>query len=294
GDEVAYPVRSVSRSSPEFEHETYFVTSNGRTFLHQVASQTFQIDSDWARLFGYYVAEGSAKRGGSLVQFAFNARETSFVEDIQKISGISGSIAVKSNAMRLQLSGKWLNQLLDQFGHRSHTKKIPRWLMVAPAKLQSEFVKGYFRGDGTVHPDSFRASTVSQRLAYQMRDMLLRLGVISQVYKRLPRGIGKHATYEIRIAGQSLLEMSRILQTQHPFTISRVASYRRARLYQNWRGVKKRPGALANFAWFPITAIVTRHYSGLVYNLSVPRIETYALTLGMTVHNCTVDGNREK
>lgn len=142
-----------------------------------------KVDGEQARLLGYYVAEGGPSNGGLQTKFALNVDERntlaadimaicsrlgvdSYIYDEKTCAGISvftkgdlrfgaGEVGDVTRSRdggyynrgpgRSRALHAWLEGLA---GHGSHTKRLSAEVMRWPLRLKTEFVRGYFRGDG--------------------------------------------------------------------------------------------------------------------------------------------------
>lgn len=232
------------------------------------------------RLIGYYLAEGCLgnqyKEKYYSIRFSFNENEQNYIEDAQKLLETyfnkAGSIEYKGGEATITVSSVEAATFFSQFGHGAENKKIPHNFMIAPNKHIEQLLVGYYRGDGCQL--NGKASTVSRDLAYQIRMLYHRLGVLVGIYKRPPR-VGKIDGRKIQgKLPQYEIAISRGCQ-KTPFM---------------WN--KSRTGETKSYAWFdenyvyvPIRKIQTRIYRGFVFNLEISEDETYCAE-GILVHNC--------
>ncbi len=103
------------------------------------------------RLFGYYTAEGYARKE---VDFCFNINEELLTSDVQNIMentfGVRADfIGVRGNAVNIIYSSKPLAKFFSKHcGKDAHNKHIPSFLFQAPRNYFLEFLRGYAAGDG--------------------------------------------------------------------------------------------------------------------------------------------------
>jgi hypothetical protein len=154
--------------------------------------------------------------------------------------------------------------------------------MLLPPKKQAAILQGLWRGDGCIRDKDFCLVSNSQQLVYQVRDLLLRQGIIPSVQVRkasdLEAGnIGgrkiefRHNKYHVVVGGRGLEKMSEILDVPHPKLASRKH--------------------LSDHAWIrngqallPIRKIERIRYRGPVYNIAT-QTNTY-VAKNFIVHNC--------
>lgn len=157
------------------------------------------VDESLALLLGYYVAEGCGTgQDGRGVWFTFGKDEYAYHSDVKEALarlGLSVSEHPRGNALYLHVSCRPLAQLLRRmFGGHAREKSLPAWLACLPEPILVAFLRGLFNGDGhtCVRQDGKKVvvnlTTASLTLAYQVRLLLLRLGI--------PAGITRQRTVE--------------------------------------------------------------------------------------------------
>jgi len=239
-----------------------------------------KINNDLLRLFGYYLAEGSSSDCN--LKFAFNSKEIEYIEDvrgcIKSIFGLNSSLDlsnIENNGISVVVCSKVLAILFVKlFNKGSHNKNIKTFIMNLPVDKQIELLKGLFNGDGYISTKSGNRLgyvTVSQELALNIKDLLLRQGIIPSIRKSKYTN-RKTYRYDITISGEDANKLRKLFRLE---------------LVLN----KIKQGSLAwiddGYVWLPIYNIKKYDYEGLVYNLSVEDDESYCTT-NFAVHNCTL------
>ncbi|MDI6720971.1 MAG: FAD-dependent oxidoreductase, partial [Candidatus Aenigmarchaeota archaeon] len=272
------------------------LTDNGMVLPHKKTHTAkeivdiIEVTPDFVRLAGYYLAEGSASRHALI--FYFGSHENNYVEDVcclmESIFGLKpekkivegGSVCAVT--VYSKIAADFFKAL---FGKYSFEKNIPHWMTLLPYHKQKELVKGFWRGDGTMREKDFTAVTSSRKLAYQLRDILLRLGIIPSIHKRGMRSLNKkkhfiqgrdisfkHDKYHIVAGGQFIGKMSQILEQPHPFL------QKRARYKQHaWIN--------SDTVILPIREIKEVNYEGIVLSLAVEENNSF-VAKNFVVHNC--------
>ena len=152
------------------------------------AARYIDITEDFCKFLGLYVAEGSSS-DKSDVTFSFHKDESDLYEFIsnwyQKNINIfndymkpTAKDSNKDNSISLRLSGNYLSNLLTSLvGQGAHNKTFPMWVLDLPKKYRLAFVEGLVDGDGyrSKNRKVFRLRTVSRKLAYMFRELLLTL-----------------------------------------------------------------------------------------------------------------------
>lgn len=248
------------------------------------------INKDLMRLAGYYLSEGSIGARRHVVQFSFNKNEEAFANEVvyltKRVFETDATKSYINNLVEVKINSVVVAELFSQlFGHQSHLKKIPQIFMFLPECKTAELIKAFWRGDGDVDRDRFRFCTTSSVLAFQLKILFHRIGIIPTFRQVDTKKIkssfiknreirAKHDCYYLTIGGKSLKKISQILEYHHPFLNKRVNTYQYARL-------------TPNFIWMPIKSIEREPYKGTVFNLQT-RSGSYVLN-NMAVHNCTAD-----
>jgi acyl-coenzyme A synthetase/AMP-(fatty) acid ligase len=261
-----------------------------RKKLRKRVKDEIKITRQFMRLAGYYIAEGSLGARTKVVQFSFKKDEEKLANDVllllKSVFGVNGFELPINNLLEIRVNSAILAEVFESlFGRKSHLKKVPQWFLYLPAEKLKEFIKGFWRGDGDADRDRYRFCTTSPFLAYQLKLIFHRLGLIS-TFRRVTVGrireskIGervirpKHDCYYLTIGGRCLENLSKILNESRPFLDIRSGTYQYARLSPN-------------FIWIPIRSIQNVPYKGEVYNLETEG-GSYVLN-NMSVHNCTAD-----
>jgi hypothetical protein len=188
GDYVAYPrPQQHERAQGAVRHKAM-----GDYFLRYP-----KIDESLATFMGYYVAEGHANNNGT-IDFSFNVDGTGYAEEIRSVLeipiGQTSSIYVRpgTHGMSFKICCKPFAVLLrNLFGNHARTKHIPSWWIDLPDNVLVAFLRGLFNGDGA----AFRAGqrhritlrTASRNLAYQVRQILMKLGFVASIIEDKPQ-----------------------------------------------------------------------------------------------------------
>jgi DNA-binding transcriptional regulator WhiA len=118
------------------------------------------IDKDFCRLIGYYLAEGSVdkhkNRANSLgIVLTFGKHEEDYIEDvsnlIEKIFKIKPHTITQESTTKVYLGNSVIGHLFKKlFGTGSKNKKI-NTLLNLKKELQLEILKGWIRGANSAH-----------------------------------------------------------------------------------------------------------------------------------------------
>jgi|GEM_PF-790100 len=189
-----------------------------------------RLTPQFARLLGYYVAEGS---GGAVATFSFGTHEKEYIQDVvraaKKIFGRIPSLAhPHPSETQVKFGGKLAEIMFADIlgcGTGASRKQVPSIVFNMPNDLKMEFLRGYFRGDGNVHITSkgcrLWANTVSRKLASDLVLLLLQLGCFATIEQKKPAKQGHLKQYHVLIYNlESLKKLQSIAKDLEP-SISR-------------------------------------------------------------------------
>ncbi|MBI2133595.1 glycosyltransferase [Candidatus Woesearchaeota archaeon] len=238
-----------------------------------------KIDENFMRLAGYYLSEGCATSSKTNLIFSFHSNETEYQKDVlnlmENIFHAKGVIYIKGNGCRIYYSSQLLNLFFSSlFGKGAKNKHIPENLISAPRGHLIGLIKGLWRGDGTIHADKkgntiISYSTSSQILAEQLRDSLLRIGIISNISFQTRRE--RFNEFKIEISGKFKMPFCRLMGTK--------CSENKKRRSHNHYWIDDK------YLYSIIRKIKKEHYQGTVHNLEVNKEKSY-VTIQGAVHNC--------
>lgn len=236
-----------------------------------------RLNNETLRLFGYYLAEGNVGTNGQ-IEFAFHIKEKEYHKDVLKIMknefGLYGTLRKRGNGVVIGFNSVLIASFFKKMccGY-ARTKMVHPIFSRLSLEKQKELVKGYWRGDGTITPTGFSITTVSPNLAYQFREILLRLGLNVSLVKIIDKKYGPK--YILNFGGISLEATSYILGEKHKFLNSkkRLTSY-------NWVN--------GNKLFIRVKSISHKKYAGEVYNLEVDKDNSY-VAQSITLHNCIIE-----
>ncbi|MCK4327402.1 MAG: NAD(P)/FAD-dependent oxidoreductase [Candidatus Diapherotrites archaeon] len=165
---------------------------------------------EFARLLGYYVAEGSSNQKAYLT-FGENDRVNGVIDDaehcIKKALGVpfweeqgKNPKTGKVCKYNIGFGGKLLSLIFKKVlktGGSARTKEVPFVVFNMPNNLKYEFLKAYLVGDGTIRVRTGKnrrnwsaeisAKTASYKLASDLVLLSLQLGLYPSIEKQKPR-----------------------------------------------------------------------------------------------------------
>ena len=250
--------------------------------LLKIGKDDVNVDKDFCRLVGYYLAEGYSN-GRDGIGFAFNKNEEKFVNDVKnlisKIFNVNikegktkGDIIVYSNSLRRFFEKNFYSN--DK--KRAYSKCMPSWMLYFPLEKQVEIFKGWWYGD--------KGSTSSRLLMNQFKIICLRLGIIPSIFvdsREMHKLRGKHVlkgrTIEARYDNYIL---NRLTFFEDKFDLLKddfFKDFKRDKFKYGWMD--------DNYAYLPILKMNKSYYEGKVYNLEVEKDNSYVSEFAV-IHNC--------
>jgi Fe-S cluster assembly protein SufB len=280
-DYLAVPVNRIVESVPSAKVSVPFRKGTEEVELPSTP--------EFFRLAGYFLAEGSTNPKGYL-HFSFGIDEREYIADVRRLlRDVFGVTKVdefpypRNHGTSLVVSSARLARAFRQlFGESAATRRIPQWMMLETPDKQRELIIGVFRGDGNYYnqqnkhgrKELFRLTTISPVLARQIRDVLLRLGIVAFLNRRDRRREGRQAMWTVGVGGEFAVAFGRLVGISVRPSLNR----------------KKRATMFSidgRYAYVPIKRITKRTVRNTpVYNFSVEGDESYVAG-GVAVHNCT-------
>lgn len=286
GDYLAIPVDKRLES----QHQKMIVVPMGKG-NHGYKNIEVPVPSTRAffRLAGYYLAEGSVS-SGHYVHFSFHEKERDYIEDVKSllrevfhIEKINESHHKANHGTNIVVCSTALARVfVTLFGKNAFERKIPEWMRWEEPVKQRELITSLFKGDGNYYlgqnkhgrKELFRISTISENLARSVRDILLRLGIVSALNVQKERGKNRKPMFNVCIGGEQAEFFGLLVGTPVKHSLN---NKKRATMFH----------IDEHFAYLPIKKISKRRVKKLpVYNFGVDGDESYVAG-GVAVHNCT-------
>jgi Fe-S cluster assembly protein SufB len=236
---------------------------------------------DFARLAGYYLAEGhtTLTNGAESVVFSFHIDELAYVDELQHIFkelyDVSGSVRLdetKHEARLLVYSKAAYHALRIHCGTGSADKRLSADLIGQDELFLRALVDAYVNGDGSVarrgaskQATWVRAHTVSRVWAMQLQAIMARLGTFATMELRRPGGPGT-------ILGRDVVRRD-LWQVQWTERDGEAVGPRQVR-------------DAGDYYLVPVKRREDAAYRAPVFNLDVEAPDSY-LAQGFAVHNCT-------
>jgi len=256
-----------------------------------------KVDEDFMSLAGFYLSEGRAQKlvRGTNLYLYFGPDEVELanksIELFCKVFGVQAMLRKMPTSLSVLVCSDAVGKLFTNlFGTGAKNKKVPFWLLTLPAAKQIALLKTYWQGDGYYRENFLRkgkslnsiqlsADTVSPNLAYALRTILFRLGIIHSLRKVAvkdsyigDRKIKGGPAFAISICGPSAITLCQMFGWQ-----TTEWQYKQSHL----------AGIDEQWVYLPIRKVTHQQYNGPVFNL-VTDSGTYTAQ-GIAVHNCSRD-----
>jgi len=266
----------------------YPIVQGEQAVEHLPECPEMPVDEAFLTIAACYLAEGSlggARGKAQQVFFTFSADEMGLARrlcDALQAHGAPARTRTRRNTLEVLChSTEWAERMQRLFGRRAENKRMPDWMLTLPRAQQAHLLATLWRCNGYCgsvqgYPRA-QYVTVSPTLAFQVHQMLLRLGIAAGMTRRTPRG--KQPVYTVSVTGSDAL---RRFAEQLGYKLDIPDSRRRT----------GRLAVDAQYLYLPVRAARRAPYAGVVYNLEVAKAHTYTGSLALT-HNCIVNGPGE-
>lgn len=229
------------------------------------------IDEDFCRFLGLYIADGSASRFENGIQVTCHSEESKNIVLCQnimsKISGKTTSISnyKNRNVVDIITCNNPLNKWCKTLG-KTKDKELPEWCLYLPIKKQKAILHGLFMGDGCQSGHISIYSTISVKLAEQIKFILRRLRIVYSVCKT---DRSKHNTNDNKIR-QPMYTFEVYNTNIKNGNLNQTSTKHTSSVYYN------------NYHLLKIKSISEIDYTGDVFNLEVEEDHSMTTRIGCT------------
>jgi NifU-like protein involved in Fe-S cluster formation len=280
-DIILYPVPKKIRDLKYIEFD---VPKPKWDFKSKNLPKKIPLDSDFLRLIGYFLSEGSVvdKPCKTFLFFTLNIKEKEIANDIKRISKklfgldvVLRKIPERKTLIVYLYSARLARFFKKLFLKGAENKEIPDFIMDLPPKKQRSLIEGLWKGDGYVGLNRNRAgySTVSFKLAQQIKLLLLRQKIGPSIYidkEKNRKGVFHQKAYRIHVGQRkSLMNLCSILGLNYI-----PKSYQSE---DDWFD--------DDYFYTPITEIKEKEFHGEVYNLEITNSRSFT-SEAFCLHNC--------
>ncbi|MDW8027742.1 MAG: phosphoribosylformylglycinamidine synthase subunit PurL, partial [Armatimonadota bacterium] len=293
----------------KLEHQLGLDRKDARLFLRSGKTNfvpaIITINEDFARLIGYYLAEGCLSTHGTTykILWTFNRKEHQYLHDL---CNILNKLQVRFRKWHqdsetfISVSSWFLGFLFKEVlkvGDKSHNKAIPDLLMMHNRALRENLLIGLLRGDGSVvlnkrpgSPVKVSYATASRQLFEQVVLLLHGLGIVPKTYSK---GAGEttiqgrhHYTRPVYFV--EIHNYHAIQQITNWFSEAINRKIRKALIgYTNVGQSHPRYKKQGSFAIVKVTDIKPINAEGItVYDFEVEGTHLFVTSGGIITHNC--------
>lgn len=260
-----------------------------RKLAHE-APYSASLSKDYAKLLGYYTAEGWCDKDNR-VSFMLGKKDVISNDLLQTLEalGITYRIYDRRTGDQVCLHAKScppnLRDYLSQCGARASKKHIPTIILNSPDDIKLEYLHALIKGDGSINRRAnnpsfeLRLTTVSRRLASDVCTMLMLMNI--------------HPTL-VRTAreGEHVIE-GRKVHVHDKYTLS-ISGYRNLERFKGLKlwDVKHKRGISLDFPktdslmFVPVAKIEEVNSSTELYDIKVSPSNRFFTGMGFLVHNC--------
>lgn len=253
------------------------------------------VNNDFMALAGFYLSEGSVTFGirGAQTRFDFSKNEANYALETKQLLlslfGVNASVSPNTEStIRVCIASMLIAHFfINLFGKGALNKHIPQWILTLPISKQKILIEKYWNGDGSQWTNdsetqtSLSATTVSRSLAYSLRLILHRLGII--------HSFGKYKRSDHMMDGRLIKSNGYSYQIQvYPPSAIKLAEMIGYPIPKNWQFLQSHQAGIdENWLYLPVKKVKRKPYKGTVMNLTTEPNNTYIVD-GIAVHNCGI------
>jgi dihydrofolate reductase/thymidylate synthase len=192
-----------SNKIPEFN-----INKGINQYKDDIINKKIENKNEWFML-GYFIGDGwiNLKDRENKFNFVINKTQMYVFEKISSIVHLTFKNETES-VTTYTCSNKIWWEIIKDFGHLAHNKKIPEWVQDAPKEYIEWFIEGYLAADGCKTDKNYETyTTVSADLAYGLQRLYAKLKkMLSVTYQIRPktkiiegRTVNQRNTYNMRL-----------------------------------------------------------------------------------------------
>lgn len=274
-----------------YKDEEYIKPRKEKIFVKNLpVKDKIDINNDFCRLIGYYLAEGYTVK--DRVCFTFSENEQDYILDVKdlitKVFGNFVNIQIRpernSKGASIVVHSKILKQFFEIFyskkPYKAYNKYLLPWFIDLPFDKLTNLLLGWWRGD--------TGCTSSVDLCNQFKQISIKMGILPSI-----SFIGSDSVNQRRIKKPNLIEGRKITCNKDQFVFTHLSFFPSSYCLNKLPEFKKYSSKLnrrkgwidKNYIYLPILKINKKKYKGFVYNLEVKQDNSY-LTESLAVHNC--------
>lgn len=283
GDVVGEPITKRSTNTEPL----HITLTHRKTCSKILQTQTIFVTSDFCRLIGYFLGDGSINRKEGCIQFDFGSHEENFLKDIELIVknelSLNSSRTFKSEkCTRLKIYNKGLMRWFGENAYDEYGKKMPFEISRLSDDNCMELLIGLIRSDGCSSGEQINFHNNNSRLMFVFKQLCSRLN--------MPCGINYRKNKRISYIND------RSIQSKHNEWTASIGSYSAMSLLAERVEEINNPKEIShekNKQWFEDGFCCTRiheitktnNWNGDVYDLQVEDDHSFSGPF-LTISNC--------
>lgn len=143
------------------------------------------VNENFAKLLGYYCAEGNLLSKEAGIEFHFHLEEINYQKEvrflIKECLGLDATITLKDrkNVASLRVCNSIVAAVFKEMcGNHACNKQIPPLILLTPQKTIQSFLNGYINGDGhsSYNANIVSITTASKKLAMEYQSLMMDQG----------------------------------------------------------------------------------------------------------------------
>jgi ribonucleoside-diphosphate reductase alpha chain len=275
-------------------------------FRARIARGEAEPPTEWStelgEVLGYVLGDGYVRRGRTcdMVGIAVDEKDQDIAQVLQQRFkqwfGVAGNSTKRQGHIQLQYAGSAATFLvgLGLESLRAHEKRVPESVFAAPREAVIGFLRGLFSADGSVQVGppakgtcSIRLAASSKKLAQDVQQLLLNLGIVSSVRLRrqqamrlMPDAQREPAEYLSRAQYELIIDKAN--RDRFAEVIGFMQERKQARLGE-WIATKKRSSNGEPFT--TKVALIEDAGTADVYDTTVPEVHSIIVN-GIPTANC--------
>lgn len=225
--------------------------------------RSIPLGEDFARLLGFYCAEGSVcssktRPNSHVLNFSFSHGETALAEEVcgilERRLRVKAARVRRSTTLAVTVNKSSAALLFKSLaGAGSREKRVPEMLFNSHRPVARAFLDAYVEGDGHRYPNGkVGVTTVSRRLAYGVAWLALKLGHMPSVY-------------DAEMSEDCLIQGRRVRRAPHQYTV----------VWYESAHASRHVVETDDFYLVPLREVSTVDYDGDVYNMEVEEEHNY-------------------
>jgi hypothetical protein len=290
----ACPVNKVFRRAHRDELHRHLVWTDAEELSpkHYVAmpiprDSGTEIDARWARLMGYYMAEGSLLFNGPKASTALFTvhRDDVAVAEIERLaewtSVTYATHRLSDKCIVINGFGSKIAGRLHREVGRATAKRVPPSLFSASTASKLEFIVGWFNGDGWQDKGGLHWSTVELTRALDLQLLLASVGVPASIT------VNRHKEETVgRVIRGSEHEYVVTSSNELSGVFAAVAGCKATEM-PIIGSSKRRAFISGDYLMLPVRGVEYVDCNSAVYNIAVEGDESYTAH-NLAVHNCRI------